>query len=289
MANSFRFGVTAVDFERVMGAIRSGLNFSKFNIGKLIELIYSSGFKIAELTLDMVYAAPGAFSPKNIKTLREVKESYDISYTAHLPLWSIEPASPVPHIREASVKAMAATVPLVEELEPECYVIHATGALASEFNRMKLPEDVKSVINTHFNQFALDSVNKFLELTDLEPKRVATETVEFPYLLTLELAEKLGLSVCLDTGHVLAGFPGTTDLMKVFEACSSLLGEIHLHDAWNKDGRFQDHLQLGLGDMNIELFFKKLTAIEFNGPIVLELPLEKAVKSIKLLKEKKIV
>lgn len=289
MSHSFRFGVTAVEFDRVMGAIRSGLDFSKFDMGKLIELIYTSGFQVAELTLDMVYAAPGSLSPENIRRLHEAKESYNISYTAHLPLWSIEPASPVPHIREASVKAMAATVPIVEELEPEYYVIHATGALASEFNRMKLPDDVKRVINEHFNRFALESVSKFLELTGLEPKRVATETVEFPYTLTFELARKLGLSICLDTGHVLAGFPGTTDLMKVFEACRDLLGEIHLHDAWNRDGRFQDHLQLGLGDMDIETFFKRLMEIEFNGPIVLELPLEKAIKSIKLLKEKKIV
>jgi hypothetical protein len=84
-------------------------------------------------------------------------------------------------------------------LEPEIYVLHATGALATEFSRMKVLEAMCSLVLNLFATQARLSIEQLLARTGLHSCLVAVETVEFPFDLTLGLGEHLHLSMCLAT------------------------------------------------------------------------------------------
>jgi sugar phosphate isomerase/epimerase len=118
---------------------------------------------------------------------------------------------------------------------------------------------------------------------------LAIETVEFPFDLTLALAEELDLSLCLDTGHVLVGFSGPVDLFEALERCLPRLGEIHLHDGpWQgpeREIRYGlDHAPLGAGDLDVGRLLDRLAEAGFTGPIIFELTVEEALASLEVIR-----
>ena len=144
------------------------------------------------------------------------------------------------------------------------------------------------MILRQFQDGARASLRSILEATGLSSRRLAIETVEFPLDLTLELAEEFNLSVCLDTGHVLAGFPGWFDLFDVLETVLPRLAEVHLHDCRKMPqgvrGYGEDHKPLGHGDLDLGRFLDRLNADQFSGPLVFELKVDEALESMAVVK-----
>lgn len=136
---------------------------------------------------------------------------------------------------------------------------------------MNLPSADKGLILRQFQQNALQSIQAVLEETRLPARQLAVETIEFPFDLTLEMAERLDLSICLDTGHVLAGFAGTVDLFSVLEQVLPRLAEIHLHDCpipANPDQPAYglDHQPLGRGDFDTARLLDRLKQSAISSP-----------------------
>jgi len=182
------------------------------------------------------------------------------------------------------VEAVQATLPLGIEQ----YVLHATGALAAEFYQMRLPENGKALILHQFQVNAKQSIKSLLAETGLPSRKLAVETIEFPFELMLGVAEEMDTSICLDTGHVLAGFSGPIQLFAALEAILPRLGEIHLHDApWQgperKIGYGKDHQTLSTGDLDTARSINRLTEAQWNGPIIFELTVEQAQKSLQVI------
>ncbi len=105
----------------------------------------------------------------------------------------------------------------------------------------------------------------------------------------LESAQELDTSMCLDSGHVLAGFSGPVGLFEALDLCLPRLGEIHLHDApWQGPERTlgygRDHQALGKGDLDVPLFFRRLQAAGYQGPIILEMSVEAARASLNVIR-----
>lgn len=291
-----RVGVTVLSFETVMReVVRDGaVDPSLFDYARFAKRAAESGFDHLELSLDAYYALPGALSKACVKSLKELGEEYNVKFSAHLPLWSIEPASHIEEIREASVSAVLKPVFEVEELEPNPYVLHATGSLAAEFHRLKIDSAYRKMITGTFLKNAEKSVGEIVERMSeigVEPKRIALESVEFPFLDTLKLAEEFEASVCIDTGHILAGGPGDVGLKDAMTLSAGRIGEVHLHDAYRRvDGeciKVKDHLPLGAGDLNVDEFLDLLRSSSFEGPIVFELSLEEALASLRVLRKRK--
>jgi sugar phosphate isomerase/epimerase len=242
------------------------------------------GFSPIELGGDMSLFFPGAFSPPTIERLAALQAEQGISYTVHLPLWSTEPSSPLQPVRQGSVQAVVEVLRATLPLQPEVYVLHATGPLAAEFDTMDLPAPARALLMRLFQQQAGRSIGEILALTGLPSRRLAIETIEFPLDLTLELAEKLDLSICLDAGHILAGFSGPASFFEALERCLPRLAEIHLHDcpAWKGGRRLygQDHAPLGTGDLDVAGLLDRLAAAHYAGPLVFELRIEEALASL---------
>jgi sugar phosphate isomerase/epimerase len=150
---------------------------------------------------------------------------------------------------------------------------------------MKAVGAVRPLVLRLFATQARRSIEELLSRTGLPPNFLAIETIEFPFELTLELAESLDLSMCLDTGHILAGYTTGVSVLEALRQMLPRLGEIHLHDGYRRElspGAFSvaDHLPLGAGDLALEGFLDALATSDFLGPIIFELSIEEALASL---------
>ena len=260
----------------------------QFDQVELVRRLSGLGFNPVELGGDLGALLPHTFSPPVIAGLQGLKDEIGLNYTCHLPLWSIEPSTPQAQVRQGSVQALVQAVQAVEPLDPEVYVLHATGALAAEFYRMRLPEVARAVLMRQMQANAMTSIRELLSQTGLPSYRLAIETVEFPFDLTVEIAEQLNCSLCLDTGHVLAGFAGAVDLFDALERCLPRLAEIHLHDCPRWDGISAplygaDHRPLGQGALDLSRLLHRLVEAGFTGPLIFELFQDQALASLPLV------
>jgi sugar phosphate isomerase/epimerase len=254
----------------------------------LAAQVANAGFDLIELGGDLALFFPHFYAPPAVEALARLKAERGLAYTLHLPLWSVEPSTPLQPVREGSVRAMVEIIRATQPLEIEQYVLHATGALAAEFTQMRLPEAGRALLLRQFLQGARRSLETILAETGLPARRLAIETIEFPFDLTLELAETLDLSICLDTGHVLAGFSGPIRLEEALERVLPRLGEIHLHDApWQGEARVigygKDHQPLGQGDLDLPHLLRRLREARWDGPVIFELTLPEAAASRKVV------
>ena len=288
-----RFGIMTMQVETLIPQGLPGdqllAHIANFDYAQLIRRMAEAGFRTIELGGDLTLFMPTIYQQKSIEMLSHIKEELDLSYTVHLPLWSLEPSTPLEPVRNGSAKAIVDFVHSVMPLNPEVYVFHATGALAAEFYRMNLPEIAKVFILRLFQTKAAESLRWILAETGIPSRKIAIETIEFPFDLTLDLAEELDLSICLDTGHVLCGFSGDVTVEEVLESSLSRLAEIHLHDGpqHTPGGEIiygQDHCPLGTGDLNLEHILDRLETIGFQGPIIFELQLHEAFESLDVIR-----
>ena len=286
-----RFGIMAMQLEALVPssvpADQVMANLAGFDHAGLAGNLAKAGFNPIELGGDLGMFLPNAYSPQSIEKLAALRAG-GLSYTLHLPLWSVEPSTPLAPVRKGSVEAVVQTIQATTPIEPEVYVLHATGALAAEFYNMHISEMARTLILRQFQNGARESLRAILAETGLATRRLAIETIEFPLDLTLELVEEFDLSICLDTGHVLAGFPGWFDFFEVVEKLLPRLAEVHLHDCRKMPpgvrGYGEDHKPLGAGDLDLACLLDRLTTANFTGPLVFELSVEEALQSLNVIR-----
>jgi sugar phosphate isomerase/epimerase len=289
-----RFGIGSMQVGRLLERAGSteGLlqNLLTFDHPAAVRDLAEHGFPLIELAGDVELFLPSAYNAEAVDGLKALKAELGLSYTVHLPLWSVEPATPQQEVRQGSVAAVVRAIETTAPLEPEAYVLHATNALAAEMSRWRLPAVTKNVVLGILIENAGKSLEEIVTATGVERRKLAIETVEFPFEQTLALAEELDLGMCVDVGHVLAGFSGPIDVFEALEQARPRLTEIHLHDSrrMGPDGAMrydEDHRPLGAGDLDVPRLLAWLEQIEFTGPIVFELPLAQAQASLEYIRE----
>ena len=288
-----RFGIITMQREALipagMPADEAFAYLATLDHAELARQLFSQGFDPIELGGDMPLFLPHTLAPPTVERLAALQAESGPGYTVHLPLWSVEPSTPLAPVRAGSVRVLVDVIQATQPLEPEVYVLHATGALAAEFYQMDLPDLAKGFILRQFQSYARQSIETLLAETGIPSRRLAVETIEFPFDLTLELAEDRDLSICLDTGHVLVGFSGPIALDEALEQCLPRLGEIHLHDGpWQgpeRDiGYGKDHQPLGRGDLDVAHLMDRLVEAGFEGPIIFELSAGEALASLEVIR-----
>jgi sugar phosphate isomerase/epimerase len=294
LSSPLRFGIGSMQVGRMMelaGSTEGLLEYIlTFDHAAAVRDLAEHGFGIIELSGDVELFLPGAYSEAAVEGLAALKQELGLAYTVHLPMWSVEPSSPQQDVRRGSVEAVVRSIKTVAPLEPEVYVLHATNALAAEFGRWRLPPVAKTALMGILQANAQKSLEEILDATGVAGRLLAIETIEFPFDLTLELAEELDLGVCVDVGHVLAGFSGQIDPFEALERVGPRLAEIHLHDSprMGPGGEMRydlDHRPLGAGDLDVPRLLRTLEAAGFTGPIVFELALDQAVASMGHIRE----
>ncbi len=288
-----RFGIMAMQLEALAPAgispQQAPTYIASFDHAGHVRGLATPGFNPIELGGDLELFFSHTFGPAAIDKLAALKQESGITYTVHLPIWSVEPSTPLAPVRAGSVKAVVDCIHATLPLDPEVYVLHTTGALAAEFYRMRIPEMARALVLAQFQSYARASLQSILAETGIPSRKLAIETIEFPFELTLQLANDLDLSMCLDTGHVMVGFSGPLTVFEALEQCLPRLAEIHLHDGiWqgpeHNIGYGKDHQPLGSGDLDTGAFLDRLAQAGYSGPLVFELTTKEALASIQVIK-----
>lgn len=68
------------------------LNLDRLSAPSIVRRCIEKGFRVIELGLDLGYVIPGSINKASIEELITIRDAEKISYTVHLPLWSVEPA-----------------------------------------------------------------------------------------------------------------------------------------------------------------------------------------------------
>ncbi|MFX0084492.1 MAG: cobamide remodeling phosphodiesterase CbiR [Candidatus Hodarchaeota archaeon] len=282
----FNFGIRPFEFIDFIKMIEEGnLNISKVNYLDVVSSSFLNNeisFHHFEITCDLAYVIPGFFNEDLIVQINEFKLKKNYSCSVHLPLWGIELASPNKYIRKASIDCIIDAIKLTKPLNPICWVIHATGALVSEFTQINIPKIGKTFMNRRFASIAQNSLLEIIEKTNIDTRKLAVENVEFPFRLMEDCINNLDLSICLDTGHILAGYSGDWDILEFVENYYERIVELHLHDG--RKPRI-DHKPLGNFDLSVKELFNDLLKRNYDGPIVFELSPEHVNESIIYIKE----
>ncbi len=285
-----KFGITPFegdDFFYLYDPKKGLDSFTDFRFSDLIMKVIDHGYEHCEISLDIFQILPIKISEEEKRRLLNFKKKYDITFSAHFPLWCIELASPNKYIREGSIKSLIDSYNTFKFMETDIdvFILHPTGAFTAEFLKMDLPKYIKQFIITIFTGYALDSIKQIIRETNIDKSKIAIENIEFPFEGTLDIIKKLkGPKLCIDTAHFLGGFSGDVDLIEITKENLDLTSEIHLQD-FNQVGD-ADHGALGTGKNFPIEFLKIINEYDFKGPVVFELPFEKAYQSVQFIKQK---
>jgi len=289
-----RFGITALEFQEVaQQVVADGIpDFSRLDVTDIIRDTVSVDYSVLELSMDVKHIIPGSFTPDTVSRLVHLKDELGHSYTVHLPFWSIELATFNEHVRMGSVDSIIDTIELTKSLEPEAYVLHATGDLASDFSSLNYDANLVRLISTLLAGFAAASVEDIISRTEINPRELAIENVEFPFDIMRDVINDLDTSICFDTAHLLSRMSGTESVMDFYNSHKDRITEIHLQDATYKEYEGavarEDHIALGhgiMGDAVLREFLEELVKDKFDGPIIFELTKDEARESLDLIRK----
>jgi sugar phosphate isomerase/epimerase len=288
-----RFGITALEFLEVAGqVIVDGVpDFSHLNVVDLTRDAVSDECSVIELSLDVKHVIPGSLTPDSISRLSELKDDLGHSYTIHLPFWSVELATFNEHVRMGSVDSIIDAIELTKPLEPEAYVLHASGDMAAVFSNLNYDSNLVRLISTLLAGFAAASVEDIVSRTEINPREIAIENVDFPFDVLRDVIDDLDTSICFDTAHLLARMSGTESVMDFYSAHKDRISEVHLQDATYKEYEGavarEDHVILGKGIMGnnvLRQFLTELIKDKFDGPIIFELTRDETRESLDLIR-----
>ena len=283
-----RFGITALEFQEVAGqVVIDGVpNFSRLDVVEIVRNTVAEGYSVIEVSMDAKHIIPNSLTPESISRLVDLKDELGHTYTAHLPFWSVELATFNEHVRMGSVDTTIEAIELAKPLEPETYVLHASGDLAAGFSNMKYDSSLVQLIGTVLAGFAAASVEDIVSRTEINPRELAIENVDFPFAILRDVVYDLDTSICFDTAHLLAQMSGTESVMEFYATHKDRITEIHLQDAAKEDDDTviqEDHVPLGRGIMGDKILRDLLLNLEedkFDGPLIFELNKDEARESL---------
>ena len=292
-----RFGISPLTYDLLIDGIlaKKGLEgLSEFRLSDVAKRAAMSGYQHFEIQLDLFQIFPITMDRNEIKLLREIKNEFGITYSTHLPFLSVDLGGPNKFVREGSVNSLIdaynSVVELVDDID--VHVLHPTGETVADFFRdwrhrelattITSPQ-IREITTELFSANTIQSIERFVEETNIERSKIALENIEFPFETTIKIIKKLKTKLCLDTAHVLGGFSGNHDLLEITNKYLDITAEIHLQD-FDGENPLSDHTALGNGTFPPE-FLNLIHKKNFGGPVVFELPKDDVIQSIKYIRK----
>lgn len=175
----------------------------------------------------------GLPEPAEIRQLGALAATHGMTYNIHLPT-DVSLTDPDPAIRSSAIDVIVRVVERVTPLFPRSYTLHLAPS------PLPFSPDEMNQRRT----WTLEATQKLFDHFKIAPAMICVENIETPFSFEAPIIEALGLSVCLDIGHlVLYGH----DLDAVFRRWLPLTKVIHLHGV--SGGR--DHRELAVMDPNL--------------------------------------
>jgi len=155
---------------------------------------------------------------KVITELCRLAEEFDLSYNVHLPT-DISISDRNPARQEDAVEKMIQVMDLVRPLDPSALILHVPyneKSFDGQFVRNwqnRVNQNLKEIVSAVENE-----------------KIIAIETLDYPLELLEDVIVDLGLTICLDLGHLMVY---EYDVLEVFNKYASKTSVLHLHGVEN--------------------------------------------------------
>ncbi len=207
---------------------------------------------VDEIELLVFESAPvkSLFCAPVIDELVELSGRLEISYNVHLPT-DISISDPDPRRQQQAVETLIEIIERLSPLSPSSYTLHVP------FNR----DDDNPETVAKWRRRVDRNLRKIVA-AGIFADKIAIENLDYPFELIGPIVSGLGLSVCLDAGHLMiAG----QEVNSLFAPWADAVSIIHLHGV----EALRDHLPLDrLGPARITPLIEILQ--NFNGCVSLE-------------------
>mgnify|MGYP004591666845 FL=1 len=195
----------------------------------------------------IVYEYDGVDNYPTLAELAEMAylaERFNFGYTVHLP--SSLSAHPLNQAwQKRALREWRRAVEVLACLNPRAYIWH----WESEQLAWQPAADIEAWL-----EFTEQTAEKFLSGGLLPPKSLCVENLSYDYALIWPIVRRLGLSVCLDVGHI---WNSCGNLFPFMSELWPKVGAIHLHGVNSQLG--QDHIGLQPENRkNLRLFVSEL-------------------------------
>ena len=245
-------------------------------------------------------------SVADIKAMIKISNDFNLSYTVHLPL-ELDIANDDKNVRDTSISEICSIIKTLSIINPYAYIMHLKRnpdtsettqgkPIKMSFPRKRESKDyvdngfpIRALGNDRqeenwvFQQAAKDSLTRILKLTGIKPEKICIENTNYSLKYIYPVIEVLGLSVCLDIGHLINQ---KEDIKANLNAYINKIKVIHLCGI-DEDGR---HLSLKTmpNDMCGKIV-KDIKESGFNGVLTLEVFSEKEYSESRNILDKEVV
>lgn len=187
----------------------------------------------------------------DLKEVREVSSALSdrgLFTTIHGPFMELSPGAPDGRVRMATVDRFNQTLDVAERLRPRAIVLHG-GFDDRHFDGdvdVWLNESLKTWPEIAARAERLDTVIAVENIFEEEPT---------PLRRLIDSIASSAFGVCIDVGHL--KLFSKVSLEEWFKTINNDIKELHIHD---NHGTTDEHLAIGEGDIDFDLFFSLVTA-----------------------------
>jgi len=198
---------------------------------------------------------------KRVQILNELAASYDLKYTVHAPIADINIASPSKPILKAMLKRLVRSITYASALDAHMWVFHSglkTG-VSMFYPGMDWLQNMKTS-------------RLLFEIADKYDVKIAIENTPEPYPFLMKSVEDFtkfyeavdeDIGFVFDVGH--ANLNGQIE--RFLTAFADKIVNIHVSD---NDGKNDQHLGIGYGNINWEETVALIKKISYRGIVVVE-------------------
>jgi|YelNatPaOPRAMG01_1025707.scaffolds.fasta_scaffold05059_4 sugar phosphate isomerase/epimerase len=226
---------------------------------KALNIAREKGAEVVELFGDLPLIFRGIVS-QDPEKIRKKAEEYNIILTLHLPMIDINIASLNDLIYESSIESIKRSLEYARRCGARLVVIHpGLVPVRNLFVILLAKRRLRKAIEKIISLSEKYNIKLAIENTALDERDLFLSVSEFKKFI---LSFNGKLSVCFDFGHARVSPDG---LSKNWDELKPLISHIHIHD---NNGKEDEHLPLGEGNIDFSLYWKELK--NFDGTIVLE-------------------
>ncbi len=238
------------------------MNFPVKPVLNELDSIAGLGFDYLELTMD----PPQAHHTQILQQRDEILKALDkqkMGLVCHLPTF-LSTADLTPGLREASVKEMISSMEVAATLSPMKVVLHPSYVMG-----------LGGLVPDRVGAYALESLTAAVETADrlgivlcLENMFPRSNSLVKPEDFTDVIERFPTLKLTLDTGHANIGSRGDSRFQRFVESFPQRIAHVHASDNFGKD---DNHLPIGVGNIDFQRIVRSLKAIGYDQTITLEI------------------
>lgn len=226
--------------------------------------------------IELVDEGPHRLNKRRLPFLKRELSSLGLDVSVHGPFVDVNIGSPYEPVRRMALRRHFKSMEMASSLGAIAWIFHPgllTG-LSLFFPGLEWRQTLRSVEQLHEKASEL-GLDIFLENGPDPIPFVLKRADEFLKFFS-DVKREVDLKVVLDIGHAFT----CGQVNELMDVLGNRIGYVHAHD---NDGSFDAHMAIGSGGVDWPAVMKRLKAIGYDGPVVVE-SVEGVWESLRLLK-----